>query len=566
MKTHQFKSRRTQHQSAAASRENESLQSVAATAADPRRRLQGGIDSSPRVQDQHDAIQAAFGNALQRRSAGLEDDGPQVRRRTMEEMSGPALQRQAAELDDEEAIVQGRFGGAPAAVLQAQAEPGSAPPAVSNQTGMPDSLKAGMESLSGMDMSEVRVHRNSGRPAQLNALAYAQGNEIHLAPGQEQHLQHEAWHVVQQRQGRVQPTVQVAGVQVNDDVGLEREADAMGAAAQLFRQGESQDSAQHLMAPAPHEARSSSPPAQRYVDVEDPTTWTSVRRAEAAELARYLTREGGNLTDGQVAWVREVTERWGTDYEVRTQLMKAQLAKGKSFSIPDGQPNGAAVAILDWLQKNAPTKRTSPVHDEHASIDFDADEPAIKPVSRSQPRAATASSDPVKVKKSTINFSESMLLAAPLVGLGSKDLESRNPHTKLGTGSSGTQHDVADGKASIRARKLVEGAILAKTGANMSAQDFLKLRQSEEVTRAARDEKKSAAAQKMVEKDAADWEDFCSWIAVLAPQAWRDLQEQRGNTVRRAPPDKKHKALLAKATKEQWPMEWDDSLSRYLEG
>lgn len=98
----------------------------------------------------------------------------------------------------------------------------------SNRTGMPDSLKAGIESLSGVDLSDVQVHTNSDKPAQLNALAYAQGNDIHLAPGQERHLPHEAWHVVQQRQGRVRPTTQLAGVGVNDDAALEAEADEMG--------------------------------------------------------------------------------------------------------------------------------------------------------------------------------------------------------------------------------------------------------------------------------------------------------------------------------------------------
>jgi hypothetical protein len=101
-------------------------------------------------------------------------------------------------------------------------------PAAPNLTGMPDSLKSGLESMSGMDLSDVRVHTNSSRPAQLNALAYAQGSEIHLAPGQEQHLPHEAWHVVQQRQGRVAPTMEVGGVPVNDDRSLEAEADRMG--------------------------------------------------------------------------------------------------------------------------------------------------------------------------------------------------------------------------------------------------------------------------------------------------------------------------------------------------
>ena len=101
-----------------------------------------------------------------------------------------------------------------------------------NNTGLPDQLKSGIESLSGMSMDHVKVHYNSSQPAQLNALAYAQGSDIHIGSGQEQHLPHEAWHVVQQAQGRVKPTMQMkGGVPVNDDVGLEHEADVMGAKA-----------------------------------------------------------------------------------------------------------------------------------------------------------------------------------------------------------------------------------------------------------------------------------------------------------------------------------------------
>ena len=105
-----------------------------------------------------------------------------------------------------------------------------------NKTGMPDHLKTGIENLSGYSMDDVKVHYNSAQPAQLNAHAYAQGNDIHIAPGQERHLPHEAWHVVQQRQGRVKPTMQLkTGVAVNDDIGLEKEADVMGGrAVQLF--------------------------------------------------------------------------------------------------------------------------------------------------------------------------------------------------------------------------------------------------------------------------------------------------------------------------------------------
>jgi hypothetical protein len=103
-----------------------------------------------------------------------------------------------------------------------------------NNTGLPDNLKSGIENLSGHSMNDVKVHYNSSQPAQLNAHAYAQGTDIHIASGQEKHLPHEAWHVVQQKQGRVKPTLQMKGkVNVNDDKGLENEADVMGAKSLL---------------------------------------------------------------------------------------------------------------------------------------------------------------------------------------------------------------------------------------------------------------------------------------------------------------------------------------------
>ncbi len=97
-----------------------------------------------------------------------------------------------------------------------------------NNTGMPDNLKTGIESLSGFSMDDVRVHYNSSKPATVQALAYTQGTDIHVAPGQEKHLPHEAWHVAQQMAGRVSPTTNINGMPVNDNAGLEHEADVMG--------------------------------------------------------------------------------------------------------------------------------------------------------------------------------------------------------------------------------------------------------------------------------------------------------------------------------------------------
>ena len=169
---------------------------------------------------QRERIDSAFGPAAQR----VEDEemlqgkfDPAQRMEEEEPLQGKFAPVQRVE---EEELLQGKF---------AAAQP--APAAAANRTGMPDGLKSGIESMSGMDLSDVRVHRDSDAPAQLDAHAYAQGNDIHLAPGQEQHLPHEAWHVVQQRQGRVQPTMQMGSVNINDDAGLEAEADVMGAKA-----------------------------------------------------------------------------------------------------------------------------------------------------------------------------------------------------------------------------------------------------------------------------------------------------------------------------------------------
>ncbi len=98
-----------------------------------------------------------------------------------------------------------------------------------NNTGMPDTLKAGVEHLSGIDLSDVRVHYNSDKPAQFQASALTQGADIHVAPGEEKHLPHEAWHAVQQKQGRVKPTIRIKETAISDDKALEEEAEAMGA-------------------------------------------------------------------------------------------------------------------------------------------------------------------------------------------------------------------------------------------------------------------------------------------------------------------------------------------------
>jgi hypothetical protein len=170
---------------------------------------------------------AADGSAAQRRLSGLQDSAIQ-RMEDEELLQGKA---RAGGLDgpvqrlEEEEMLQGKADVGGLAAVTAQRQSGDAGAA---QGGLPGGLRSGIENLSGVDMSDVRVHYNSSKPAQLNAHAYAQGRDIHVASGQEKHLGHEAWHVVQQKQGRVRPTMELGGVGINDDPGLEQEADRMG--------------------------------------------------------------------------------------------------------------------------------------------------------------------------------------------------------------------------------------------------------------------------------------------------------------------------------------------------
>lgn len=170
--------------------------------------LQVVAEPVQRLEDEDETLQDKFEQPVQR----LDDEED-------EPLQGKFVQPIQREEDDDVAL-QGKFEQP----VQKK----------KNETGMPDNLKAGIEDLSGFSMDDVRVHYNSAKPATVQALAYTQGTDIHVAPGQEQHLPHEAWHVAQQMAGRVEPTTEVGGLPVNDNVDLEHEADVMGAKANSY--------------------------------------------------------------------------------------------------------------------------------------------------------------------------------------------------------------------------------------------------------------------------------------------------------------------------------------------
>lgn len=95
-----------------------------------------------------------------------------------------------------------------------------------NRTGIPMQMKREVESRTGLSLDDVRVHYASSRPAGLGALAYTQGSQVYIGPGQERHLRHELGHVVQQKRGLVRPVGTVGGLPLNDDPALERQAES----------------------------------------------------------------------------------------------------------------------------------------------------------------------------------------------------------------------------------------------------------------------------------------------------------------------------------------------------
>lgn len=217
-------------------------------------------------------------------------------------------------------------------------------PTKSNRTGLPDQLKAGIENLSSFSMDDVRVHYNSSKPAQLQAFAFAQGTDIHVSPGQERQLPHEAWHVVQQKQGRVAPTLQLkTGAYINDDTGLEHEADIMGARAwSMSSQTALQPAAQLNISHSTGAVSSGSPVLQGYFTHNSNELTNTELKTVRGKLQASIQDEFDTEADDESApvslsqWLRERAERrsvgslLGSDMAVSDEEEEEEDEEGKN--------------------------------------------------------------------------------------------------------------------------------------------------------------------------------------------------------------------------------------------
>lgn len=223
----------------------------------------------------------------------------------------------------------------------ASAEGGSpAGTAAPNLTGLPDQLKTGIESLSGMSLDHVRVHRDSEKPARLQALAYTQGSSIHLGPGQEHHLPHEAWHVVQQAKGRVRPTMRTNdGVAINDDGGLEHEATVMGGRALQFA-----STAATMKSDRPHEPRHIAQQAQ-----------APVQRVGISSLLKW---GGAGIAGASLAGIiaaGSVPLGLGLGLLGGSAMLMGGMALGKKRSTGYGTRPRTGVPTANWYEDRADT-------------------------------------------------------------------------------------------------------------------------------------------------------------------------------------------------------------------
>ncbi len=152
-----------------------------------------------------------------------------------------------------------------------------------------------MEAAFGVDFSDVRVHEGDAA-AELGALAYTEGHDVHFAPGRyrpgtpegNELIGHELAHVVQQRAGRV--TADHEHGPVVRSHALEAEADRLGAAAAATRPAPTAPSAPgHAGAPPMATSPAVAAPSAAGVQLKEPDAPPSVSESDSA-----TPTDGGN--------------------------------------------------------------------------------------------------------------------------------------------------------------------------------------------------------------------------------------------------------------------------------
>lgn len=108
--------------------------------------------------------------------------------------------------------------------------------ATTNPSKLPDSINNVAKKSFGQDLSNVNIRTNDKEADDLGAKAFTKGNEISFGNGEydpssaegKSLIGHELAHVIQQKNGLVQPTSSINNIFINDNPHLEKQADEMG--------------------------------------------------------------------------------------------------------------------------------------------------------------------------------------------------------------------------------------------------------------------------------------------------------------------------------------------------
>lgn len=216
-----------------------------------------------------------------------------------------------------------------------------------NLTGIPTQMKLDFERRSGLSFDDVRVHYNSEKPAQLQALAYAQDAHIYVAPGQEQYLGHELGHIVQQKYGMVFPTSYINGIPISTDTRLENMAEryiyspsipVKGNAISIQKKtGTVQRKIISKRVPPPYDVHSESPDAQQ--NIKNIENFLLFKAKTVGGLLRVDSRD-------QTPRIDRIKRLWKSDHKKWTECLPpslhnlavglaVQVTQGKIFSGTD---------------------------------------------------------------------------------------------------------------------------------------------------------------------------------------------------------------------------------------
>ncbi len=177
------------------------------------------------------------------------------------------------------------------------------------------------------DFSSVRVHTNAKAEQSskaIKALAYTVGRNIVFGKNQYRPeseagkflIGHELAHVIQQGEGRVQPNTELQGQAVNNDPGLESEANDMGRKAAQMKTSTSGEEPKQLktninqtIQRTPEEdAAAANEALDRQVDIHDHVARERIAnaRAEGASLLALANATGAQMVDASQQALQEV--------------------------------------------------------------------------------------------------------------------------------------------------------------------------------------------------------------------------------------------------------------------